>query len=153
MLLITLREGDYFLVNNNVKIKYERAEGKDSVYLAIDAPKEVPITRGKVYESELAKLAAAGDPEAQIKSEQLLAEYEERKRKYNARRNSRAEQERRVAAGEIKPSNPKKNEPSIERKVRRLDENRQALDPAKRKPASYKDWESEQKDWAKEKAE
>ena len=153
MLLITLREGDYFLVNNNVKIKYERSEGKDSIFIAIDAPKEVPIVRGKVYENEIAKLAAAGDPEAQIKSEQLIAEYEIQKRKYNARRNSRAEQERRVAAGKIKPSNPKPVEPvvSVERKAKRLESNRNMLDPTKHKPTDYKDWENEQKNWAKEK--
>ena len=104
MLMITLREGDYFMVGGNVKVSYERSEGKDALILGVDAPKDVQILRGKYYENEIAKLAEAGDVKAQEIHKQLAEDYEKRRRKYNARRSSRSEQQRRVDAGEIKPS-------------------------------------------------
>ena len=150
MLMLTLREGDYFVVGEDVKISYERCEGKDKVYIGIDAPKSVSVLRGKLYEEQIALKAAAGNTEAQITNEQLLEEYEERKQKYNRRRASRAEQERRAALGEIKPAATAKTDLPIKNRIHRNEKNRQALDPARKIPSNYKDWENEQRQWVKE---
>jgi len=103
MLYLTLREGDYVMVGGNVKVSYSHANGKDSFVLGFEAPKDVQILRGKYYEEEIAKMAAKGSEAAQKLSDTLSTEYEARRSKYNARRASRNNQERRISAGEIKP--------------------------------------------------
>jgi len=42
---------DYFVVGNDTVIQYDRISG-DKIHLTINAPKEVPIVRGKVLERE-----------------------------------------------------------------------------------------------------
>lgn len=49
MLHLNLREGEYITINDNVTIKIRSVEGKYA-YLSIDAPREIPVVRGKVLE-------------------------------------------------------------------------------------------------------
>jgi sRNA-binding carbon storage regulator CsrA len=102
MLYITLREGDYFVIGDNVRVSFERTEGRDVISVGVDAPREVQVQRGQVYERKIAQLAEAGDIQAQQTHRMLVDDYEQRVRKYNARRASRAEHDRRIRAGEIK---------------------------------------------------
>ncbi len=129
MLYITLREGDYFMVGNNVKITYERTAGRDSMYVGIDAPREVKVIRGQVYENEIAKLAETGDKRAIQLQRELLTDYEKRVKKYNARRASRAEHNRRIEAGEIRMPDDwgQGNEETRERYLTRVERNRKVL--------------------------
>jgi sRNA-binding carbon storage regulator CsrA len=52
MLVLKARTDDYILINGNIKIQFRR-QG-DSLDVLIDAPREVPIARGKTLERELA---------------------------------------------------------------------------------------------------
>jgi sRNA-binding carbon storage regulator CsrA len=51
MLKLTLTPDEYLLINNNIVLKLTDVVG-ERVYLAMDAPKEVPIVRGTVLERE-----------------------------------------------------------------------------------------------------
>ena len=103
MLLISLREGDYVMIGENVRVSYDHLKGRDHLVLAIEAPKDVNIARGKVYEQAIAEKAQEGCGEALELSRALKKEYADRARKAGIRRSRREEQERRVAAGEIRP--------------------------------------------------
>ena len=98
MLFVSLREGDYLMIGDDVRINYDRMDGKDYLVLGIEAPKDVPVLRGKVYEANLAKMAAEGNEEAREHAEKLAKAYETRQRRYNARRARRQRQEQRLAS-------------------------------------------------------
>ena len=51
MLILQRRKGQSLSINNNITLTVVDT-GADWVKLAIDAPKEVPIVRGEVYELE-----------------------------------------------------------------------------------------------------
>jgi len=105
MLLVTLSEGDYIMIGENIKVHFDHKAGRDTLALGIEAPKEVSILRGKLYEEGIAKMADEGDVEAQKLSRKLKKEYEDRRKKSYIRKARRENQERRMAAGEIKPYN------------------------------------------------
>ncbi len=53
MLMISVKEEDYVMINDNIKIRVVRA---GSVFkLGIEAPREVSITRGDVFEKQSGK--------------------------------------------------------------------------------------------------
>ena len=131
MLHITLREGDYFMIGGNVKVQYKKYEGRDNMVIGVEAPKDVQILRGIYYEQEIEKLAAAGDEKAAEIAKKLRADYVKRRDGLNERKKSREENERRMAAGEIKGNKPVLTEE--ERKTRRINR-------PDRPPANSKDW-------------
>ena len=49
MLCITMWKGDYFKIGENITVRFDHLNS-ERVHLSIDAPKEVPILRGKVLE-------------------------------------------------------------------------------------------------------
>ncbi len=51
MLKLSLAPGEYLTIGENVVVQVYRAEN-GRTYLAIDAPREVPIVRGAVRERE-----------------------------------------------------------------------------------------------------
>lgn len=51
MLCITLLPNEYFTVGGDTVIQYDRLSG-ERVHLTIHAPREVPIVRGQVLESQ-----------------------------------------------------------------------------------------------------
>ena len=51
MLKLSLLPGEYITINENVVVQLYRLEG-GRAYLAIDAPREVPIVRGAVLERQ-----------------------------------------------------------------------------------------------------
>ena len=104
MLNITLHEGEYFMVGGNVKITYDHSRGKNQVYISVDAPREVQVLRGELYENDVAERAASGDQAAIERRGQILADYESRAAKA-AQKASQAEHARKVLAGEITPKN------------------------------------------------
>ncbi|MCL2015174.1 MAG: carbon storage regulator [Defluviitaleaceae bacterium] len=102
MLVINLNEGDYIMIGDNVRINYDHSQGSQ-VVLAIDAPREIPVKRGKFYEEGLKKLAENGDLAAKQLYDKLQAEFEERQQQAYIRRNRNQHQNNRIAKGEIKP--------------------------------------------------
>ena len=51
MLKISLTQGEYLTIGEDIAVQLYRSEG-GRAYLAIDAPREVPIVRGAVLERE-----------------------------------------------------------------------------------------------------
>ena len=51
MLKISLTQGEYLTIGGDIVVQLYRSEGGRS-YLAIDAPREIPIVRGAVLERE-----------------------------------------------------------------------------------------------------
>ena len=49
MLVLGRKPGEYIMIGDNIKVKVVKSENGD-LRLAIDAPREVTITRGEVWE-------------------------------------------------------------------------------------------------------
>ncbi len=105
MLYITMHEGDYFMVGDNVKIVFDHSRGRNQVFIGVDAPRDVQVLRGEIYENKVAELAVKGDRKAQTAKKKILADYETGTGRYGAQKASQAEHARQVLAGEIKPTN------------------------------------------------
>ena len=105
MLIVTLHEGDYVMIGDSVRVHFDHKRGRDSLALGIEAPKDLMVLRGKLYEEGVAEKAAKGDLEAKLLSQRLQSEHKERRRRSYIRQGRRQKQERRMAAGEIKPYN------------------------------------------------
>lgn len=56
MLVIGRKPGEYVVINNNIKVKVVKSNDGD-LRLAIDAPREIKIVRGELYEEENMKEA------------------------------------------------------------------------------------------------
>ncbi len=54
MLSLQVREGDYILVGDNIRITVQKGIGAN-MKLGFEAPRSISIVRGKVYEQELMK--------------------------------------------------------------------------------------------------
>lgn len=54
MLVIGRKPGEYIMIGDNIKVKVVKSEQGD-LRLAIEAPKDVPIIRGEIYEEKLKK--------------------------------------------------------------------------------------------------
>jgi len=86
MLVLTLREGDYILIGDNIRVHFDYKAGQDSVSIGIEAPGDELILRGKLYEKAIAQKAASGDESAKIIAAKLKKERNEKQRKASARR-------------------------------------------------------------------
>ena len=51
MLVLGRRPGQYVVIDNKIMVKVVKSETGD-LRLAIDAPKDMPIVRGEVYEEQ-----------------------------------------------------------------------------------------------------
>ncbi len=56
MLVIGRKPGEYVVIGDNIKVKVVKSEEGD-LRLAIDAPRDVRIVRGELYEEEMKKKA------------------------------------------------------------------------------------------------
>ena len=52
MLSLNVKEGDYLLIGDNIRIHVQKGIG-NNMKIGIEAPRAVPIVRGKVYERNL----------------------------------------------------------------------------------------------------
>ena len=52
MLVLGRKPGEYVMINQNIKVKVIRSTQGD-LRLAIEAPQDVTITRGELYEQQL----------------------------------------------------------------------------------------------------
>ena len=106
MLTLSLREGDYFMIGDNIKIVYNRSTGKDCVHINVEAPKNLRILRGQLFEAEIADRARSNDKEAQKIRDELLEMHELRDKDYERRRKLRKKYRDKVVSGEIEPNVP-----------------------------------------------
>ena len=58
MLVLTRKPGDKIFIGDNVSLTVVEVKG-DSVRIAVDAPREVKIYRGEIYEAIIAENKAA----------------------------------------------------------------------------------------------
>lgn len=56
MLVIGRKPGEYVMIGDSIKVKVVKSDNGD-LRLAIDAPKDIEITRGEVYEERMKKEA------------------------------------------------------------------------------------------------
>ncbi len=68
MLKLSLNSGEYINIGGNIIVQVYRVAG-DRTYLAIEAPREVPVVRGSVLERE-----------GEARPKNLLPAYKDRKR-------------------------------------------------------------------------
>ena len=55
MLSIKLKQGEHIMIGDNIKVYYHRTNSKDYISVAVDAPREIPVKRGVVYEETKSK--------------------------------------------------------------------------------------------------
>lgn len=55
MLVLGRQPGEYVMIGDTIKVKVVRSN-KGDLRLAIEAPKDIAITRGEVYEQQLQKI-------------------------------------------------------------------------------------------------
>ena len=102
MLLLTIAKKEYVMIGNNIRIKYERNDGKGAFRLSVAAPRELGILRQRLYEGEIGKRANEGDFEAQVISDLLQDEHEQRRKISEARRAKGLFHKERVKALRVK---------------------------------------------------
>lgn len=56
MLVIGRKPGEYVVIGDNIKVKVVKSEEGD-LRLAIDAPRDIRIVRGELYEEEMRQKA------------------------------------------------------------------------------------------------
>ena len=56
MLSIKLKQGEHIVIGDSIKVYYDRTNSKDYISIAVDAPREIPVMRGAVYEENQTKL-------------------------------------------------------------------------------------------------
>ena len=56
MLSIKLKQGEHIVIGDSIKVYYHRTNSKDYISVAVDAPRDVPVMRGAVYEEKQAEL-------------------------------------------------------------------------------------------------
>ncbi|MZQ75866.1 MAG: carbon storage regulator [Peptoclostridium sp.] len=57
MLVLGRKPGEYVMIGDHIKVQVVKSEN-GNLRLAIDAPREYPITRGEIYEESLEKKQA-----------------------------------------------------------------------------------------------
>jgi len=101
----TLKEGDYLLIGDDVRVYFKDRADRDSLQVGIEAPQNQLVLRSKLYVQHLAILAANGDEQAKARYQVVKKGQEKIWRDNIQRRARRDEQERRIAMGEIKSYN------------------------------------------------
>ena len=96
MLCVSIREGEYVMIGDSIKVHFNRTKSKDLI-LGIEAPREINISRSKAYEDGIERMAEEGNQEAQGLSMRLKEEHAERRQRYDSRRTRNAKPGQRVA--------------------------------------------------------
>ena len=78
MLSLTMKDGDYFLIGDDIKITFSKSSYRGALSVGIDAPKSMKIVRSGLLEKIAAEKAACGDLEAAKVSERFIKEREQR---------------------------------------------------------------------------
>ena len=56
MLSIKLKQGEHIMIGDSIKVYYDRTNSKGYISVAVDAPREIPVMRGAMYEEKQAKM-------------------------------------------------------------------------------------------------
>ena len=79
MLQLTLDQGEYVMVDGNIRVTYDRLGSNKQLVLSFDAPKDVKIIRQRIYEENLIKEAGMDTLDGRRLAAQFEAERQERK--------------------------------------------------------------------------
>lgn len=52
MLVVGRKPGEYIMIGENIKVKVIKGSSGD-LRLAIDAPRDIPVVRGELYEKQM----------------------------------------------------------------------------------------------------
>jgi len=96
MLILTVQEGDYIMIDDDIRIEFSPSIGGNSVRLGIEAPRTRQVVRGKVYEKMLME-----DPDTSPEKKAAIQEQKEIKARL-AERNRRIKQARAERARTMK---------------------------------------------------
>lgn len=50
MLQLSINEGEYIIIGDDIKVHFDHKVNRDMVDIAVEAPKETMVLRGKLYE-------------------------------------------------------------------------------------------------------
>ena len=50
MLIVSLASGEYVKIGDNIKVHFDHKVNRDTLDIAIEAPREIKVLRGKLYE-------------------------------------------------------------------------------------------------------
>ncbi|MCL2197571.1 MAG: carbon storage regulator [Defluviitaleaceae bacterium] len=57
MLQLSINEGEYIIIGDDIKVHFDHRVNRDTVDIAVEAPKETTVLRGKLFEKERAAYA------------------------------------------------------------------------------------------------
>ncbi|MCL2388557.1 MAG: carbon storage regulator [Defluviitaleaceae bacterium] len=58
MLSLKVKEGDYIMIGDNIKVHFTYKAGKDTLELAVEAPRELSVLRGELLEGGATNVAS-----------------------------------------------------------------------------------------------
>ena len=64
MLVVNLKEGDYVVINGNIRVYFDHKISTNLLDIGIEAPRDVPVLRSKLQHEEGARRAAKPKREA-----------------------------------------------------------------------------------------
>ena len=94
MLQVTVEQGEYIMVGDNVKIYYDRLNSNKQLVLSFDAPREVRVMRQKVHEEKLIEKYGVDSPEGKQLAKEIQSRKEEREQLVLLRAERRKERKR-----------------------------------------------------------
>ena len=98
MLILTVQEGDYIMIDDDIRIEFSPGIGGNSVRLGIDAPRTRKVARGKVYEKMMLENPdITQEQRTAIEEQQVKARLAERNRNIKKIRAERARKMNAVA--------------------------------------------------------
>ena len=92
MLVLTVQEGDYIMIDDDIRIECSPGIEEKSIRLGIDAPRNRQIARGKVYEKMMLEDPnVSPEKKAAIQEQKVKARLTERNRRMKQARTERVE--------------------------------------------------------------
>jgi len=89
MLHLTLKVGEHVMIGDNICVKFNFNKGRTVASMSIEAPREVDIVNGKIYEERVAEKASSGDREAIHLMKQIAEEKSTRNKFFSKRKGKR----------------------------------------------------------------
>ena len=77
MLSLTMKDGDYFVIGDDIKITFSKSSYRGALSVGIDAPRSMKVVRNKLLEKIADEKAAAGDADGLAMKEQIRKDKED----------------------------------------------------------------------------
>ncbi|MCL1884746.1 MAG: carbon storage regulator [Defluviitaleaceae bacterium] len=53
MLQVSISEGEYILIGDNIKVHFDHKVNQNTLDIAVEAPKEITVLRGKLHDAKI----------------------------------------------------------------------------------------------------